>query len=91
MRLYNHSAVTAALMIQMASVEARATAPEDMPQDRPTRNRPSGNTPVPGGGARERARRLARMHATNPDGVTEACDVCGNQIDVRADACHHCG
>lgn len=27
----------------------------------PARNRPSGNTPVSGGGARERARRLARM------------------------------
>lgn len=29
------------------------------PGDR--RNQPSGNTPVPGGGAKERAKRLARM------------------------------
>lgn len=26
-----------------------------------TRHRPSGNTPVPGGGAKERAKRIARM------------------------------
>jgi hypothetical protein len=35
------------------------------PEPGSARNRPSGSRPIPGGGARERARRLARL--TNPE------------------------
>lgn len=83
---------SAALMALAGSgIFAESSSAEPGQEPRRTRHKPSGNTPVSGGGAKERARRIARMHANNPDGVTEPCDVCGNLVDKRADACHHCG
>lgn len=49
----------AALALAMPSI----SFPEAAPEPGSARNRPSGNTPVPGGGAKERAKRIAQMEA----------------------------
>lgn len=61
MRVSNLRLAAALAMMSAAAVEAQPMLPEGEPEPGSARNRPSGNTPVAGGGAKERARRLARM------------------------------
>ncbi len=49
-------------VIGAAMLAAAPMIPDAEPEPGSARNRPSGSKPVSGGGARERARRLARMN-----------------------------
>jgi len=53
-------AMTGALDVASPAIDLEPSAGPAEPTIR-TRHKPSGSQPVPGGGARERARRLARM------------------------------
>lgn len=50
-----------AAMLALAGAAAFETGPSEPGAHGSARNKPSGNKPVAGGGAKERARRLARM------------------------------
>lgn len=60
------SILASAALMALAGSGMIAASPSAEPGQEPrrTRHKPSGNTPVPGGGTRERARRLARMNKT---------------------------
>lgn len=61
------SMIGAAAMLAMAGSGMMVASPSVEPDAGPgeatirTRRKPSGSTPVPGGGAKERAKRIARM------------------------------
>lgn len=63
-----------AAMAAMASLASAAAYEEPMggsPRPGSARNRPSGSKPVAGGGAKERARRAARMAQSSTDNDLE--------------------
>ncbi len=61
----NRTMMFAGVLGAASLAAAMAASPEFEPAAEPepgsARNKPSGSTPVPGGGAKERARRLARL------------------------------
>jgi hypothetical protein len=66
MRLTTNMSLAAAVMAG-AIMAAAPMEPGHEPEPGSARNRPSGNTPVSGGGQRERERRLARMAKQQQD------------------------
>lgn len=63
MRMNNFRTFAALAAMSMATMETEPVESFPYPEPPPgsAKNRPSGSTPVPGGGAKERARRLAKM------------------------------
>lgn len=67
MRTLQRSIIGAAMLASMAgAVSAEQLLPDEGGRAGSARNRPSGSKPVAGGGAKERARRAARL-AVDPD------------------------
>jgi hypothetical protein len=65
----NRTMMFAGVLGAMSAAMAVAAPMEPAAEPEPgsAHNRPSGSKPVPGGGAKERARRLARMPAAEPE------------------------